>query len=90
MKVAVDPCPNCYNPRCPNCTTRRINTRPHTPLHYQRGSSTPESVEAETDPESDLDLRLLGGKSLGGIDAEQGGEQEEVTGKYVNEVLYML
>ncbi|OBS27123.1 hypothetical protein FPOA_01064 [Fusarium poae] len=27
MKVSVDPCPNCCNPRCPNCDTRRINTR---------------------------------------------------------------
>ncbi|KAI1067959.1 hypothetical protein LB507_004502 [Fusarium sp. FIESC RH6] len=29
MKISVDPCPNCCNPRCPNCDTRRINTRSH-------------------------------------------------------------
>ncbi|RSL64954.1 hypothetical protein CEP54_004425 [Fusarium duplospermum] len=27
MKVSVDPCPNCGIPRCPNCTTQRLNIR---------------------------------------------------------------
>jgi hypothetical protein len=58
MKVSVDPCPNCCNPRCPNCDTRRINTRSHKYFNFQRGSWSLENIEVETGPASDLDLLL--------------------------------
>lgn len=82
MKVSVDPCPNCCNPRCPNCDTRRINTRSHKDSHFQRGSLSPGNVEAETGPASELDL-LPVGKILVGIVTEEGGDEEGETEKHV-------
>jgi hypothetical protein len=88
--VSVDPCPNCCNPRCPNCDTRRINTRSH---HHKeshcQGGSLPEYVEAEAVPASDLDLVLPVGKILVGIVTEEGDEEEGETGKYVCQIPYM-
>lgn len=70
MKVSVDPCPNCCNPRCPNCDTRRINTRSHQE-HFEPKADLPLAQQ----------LRLPAGKILVGIvmgeeDEEEGGTEQ--------------